>query len=76
MLEHRKEWFKTLVTRILPQPVVGEVVAGGAEGDQVFQFGFLGTLVFAQGIEVMDVDDLILEMEAAGAEKYELKAES
>jgi len=45
---------------------VGEVVAGRAEGDQVFELGFLGAPVFAQGIEVVDVDDLILEVEVAG----------
>jgi len=62
----REQRFQALVARTLPQPVVGEVVAGREEGEQVFELGFLGAPVFAQGIEVVDVDNLVLKVEAAG----------
>jgi hypothetical protein len=46
---------------------VGDVVAVWAEGDEIFEGGFFGALVFANRVEMMNVDDLIFEVKLAGS---------
>ena len=45
---------------------MGDVVASWAEGDEVVDGGFFGALVFANRVEMVNVDDLILEVKLAG----------
>ena len=62
-----KKGFKLLISRALSEPIVGDVVAIWAESDEIVEGGFFRALVFANRVEMVNVDDLIFEVKLAGS---------